>query len=57
MQKHPDLDYPDQQVMYFICAKEFGWTVQETDNQPAESVAWLLAMVETYYEVQHEQSS
>ena len=43
--------------MYFVCAKEFGWTIKETDEQPANLVAWLVAMVDIFYEGQNEQSS
>jgi hypothetical protein len=43
--------------MYFVCAKEFGWTVKETDEQPASAVSWMLAMIDIYYEVQNEQST
>jgi hypothetical protein len=43
--------------MYFMCAKEFGWTIKETDEQPAYLTAWLIAMAQTFYEVQNEQST
>jgi hypothetical protein len=57
MQRHPDLEYPDAEYDYFVCAKEFGWTIKETDEQPANTTSWLIAMVQAFYEVQNEQSS
>ena len=38
------LDYPDQEFMYYTCAKEFGWTITETDEQPAALVDWLISI-------------
>ena len=43
--------------MYFMCAKEFGWTINETNEQPAYLTAWLIAMSQTFYEVQNVQQS
>jgi hypothetical protein len=36
--------YPDEQYLYFLCAKEFGWTPLQTDEQPAYLIDWLLAI-------------
>jgi hypothetical protein len=30
--------------MYYICAKEFGWTIEETRSQPAKYLDWVLAI-------------
>ena len=38
------LDYPDQEYFYYVCAKEFGWTIIETDEQPAALVDWLISI-------------
>jgi hypothetical protein len=43
-ERHPDLTYPDDQFVYYFCAKEFGWTIEETDNQPAAMVDWLMSI-------------
>lgn len=28
--------------MYYICAKEFGWTIDETRNAPIHMLDWIL---------------
>jgi hypothetical protein len=43
-ERHPDLIYPDQQFLYYFCAKEFGWTIEETDNQPAGVLDYVIAI-------------
>lgn len=55
MERHSDLEYPDEEYTYFVCAKEFGWTINQTDEQPAHTTAWLIAMVQAHYEVENEQ--
>jgi hypothetical protein len=27
-----------------ICAKDFGWTIEETDNAPIHTLSWILAI-------------
>jgi hypothetical protein len=44
-------DYPYEEYLYYACAKEFGWTVQETDNQPAHMVDWMLKILKISREV------
>jgi hypothetical protein len=43
-QKQETLDYPEQEYFYYTCAKEFGWTITETDEQPAALVDWLISI-------------
>jgi hypothetical protein len=42
--KTPKAKYPDEEYLYYICAKEFGWTVLETDEQPAAVLDWLISI-------------
>ncbi|NBU93480.1 MAG: hypothetical protein EBS18_02815 [Actinobacteria bacterium] len=42
--RNENYDYPDDEWIYYLCAKEFGWTITETDNQPAGTVSWLLGI-------------
>jgi len=35
-----------------LCAKEFGWTPQETDEQPAFMVDWILKILKISREVE-----
>ena len=35
-----------------MCAKEFGWTPNETDEQPAYLVDWLLSISATVKKVE-----
>jgi hypothetical protein len=48
------MEYPDEYWEYYICAKEFGWTPEETDNQPAHTISWLLAIHNAVIEVENE---
>jgi len=52
--RHEDMEYPDEYWEYYICAKEFGWTPEETDNQPAHTISWLLAIHNAVIEVENE---
>lgn len=45
--------YPDEHWEYYICAKEFGWTPDEVDNQPAHKVAWVIAINNIVVEVEN----
>jgi len=40
----PGAQYPDEEYIYYICAKEFGWTISETDEQPAATLDWVLSI-------------
>jgi len=40
----PNAQYPDEQYLYYLCAKEFGWTIEETDNQPAGMLDWVIGI-------------
>ena len=48
------LIYPDQEFLYYFCAKEFGWTIEETNNQPAQMLDWVLAIAGFVKEVQRD---
>ena len=52
--RHDDLEYPDREYEYFLCAKEFGWTINEVDEQPAHTTAWLVAISQLMIEVENE---
>lgn len=49
-----DYEYPDTEWLYFVCAKQFGWTIEETDNQPAYMVDWLYAISGLVDEIENE---
>jgi hypothetical protein len=51
------LDYPDEQFLYYICAKQFGWTINEFNEQPAYMTHWLIAMAQLEIEVENERQS
>jgi hypothetical protein len=51
-ERHPNLTYPDDQFLYYFCAKEFGWTIEETDNQPAPMIDWIVAIHNAIGQVQ-----
>jgi hypothetical protein len=53
-QRHPDLDYPDEEWAYFKFADRFGWTPNQVDDLPANRADWLLAIADTLDEVQNE---
>jgi hypothetical protein len=40
----PDVKYPELEYLYYRCAKEFGWTVEETRNQPAYYLSWIISI-------------
>ena len=40
----PEQHYPDEEYLYYVCAKEFGWTILETDEQPAAKIDWLISI-------------
>ena len=40
----PDAKYPEKEYLYYKCAKEFGWTIEETRNQPAYYLDWIIAI-------------
>jgi hypothetical protein len=48
------MEYPDEFWEYYICAKEFGWTPIEVDNQPAYVVSWVMAINNVVIEVDNE---
>lgn len=48
------MEYPDEFWEYYICAKEFGWTPDEVDNQPARVVSWVIAIHNVVTEVENE---
>jgi hypothetical protein len=51
------LEYPDKEYQYYLCAKEFGWTITETDEQPAYLATWLMAIAQLESEVSNERQS
>ena len=48
-----DLDYPDLEYQYYLCAKEFGWTIKEFDEQPAYMATWVMAITQLAKEVEN----
>lgn len=40
--------------MYYIAAKEFGWTPLELDEQPAVIVDWIVAIATASSEAESE---
>lgn len=52
--REPSLNYPDKEFLYYFCAKEFGWTIEETDNQPAQMLDWVIAIAGIVKEVQND---
>jgi hypothetical protein len=48
------LNYPDQEYFYYVCAKEFGWTITETDEQPAALVDWLISIHNVVRQVEND---
>lgn len=40
----PDVKYPNSEYLYYRCAKEFGWTIEETQNQPAYYLTWIVGI-------------
>jgi len=53
-QRNENFSYPDEQYLYFIAAKEFGWTPNELDEQPAVIVDWLVAIATAHSEAEAE---
>jgi hypothetical protein len=54
--RNENYDYPFEEWIYYLCAKEFGWTVKETDEQPAYLVSWLLEINGTVKEIESDNS-
>lgn len=48
------MEYPDKYWEYYICAKDFGWTPEQVDNQPMQKLAWILAIRNVVIEVDNE---
>jgi hypothetical protein len=45
-------DYPNDEWFYYECAKKFGWTPLETDEQPTYVVSWMLAINRVVEEIE-----
>jgi hypothetical protein len=52
--REASLTYPDAEYIYYFCATEFGWTIEETDNQPAAMIDWLISIHGIVKQVQHD---
>jgi hypothetical protein len=52
--REPSFNYPDEEFLYYFCAKEFGWTIEETDNQPAYMLDWVVAIAGTVKGVEND---
>ena len=48
------MEYPDKYWEYYVCAKEFGWTPEQVDNQPMHKIAWVMAINNISTEVENE---
>jgi hypothetical protein len=46
--------YPLDEYFYYLCAKEFGWTPQEADEQPAEMVDWIIKIFGIVREIEND---
>jgi len=53
-ERNGNFDYPDDEFLYFLCAREFGWTILETDEQPAGLVSWLLEINGVIREIEND---
>ena len=51
----PGADYPDEEYLYYVCAKEFGWTPTELDEQPAALIDWIVSIHNIVRQVEHDQ--
>jgi hypothetical protein len=54
--RSPGFTYPDEEFFYWACAKKFGWTPNEVDEQPASIVEWVLSINSAIDEVKAEMS-
>jgi hypothetical protein len=52
--RNENFDYPDNEWVFYLCAKEFGWTITETDEQPAGLVSWLLEINGVVKEIEND---
>ena len=52
-----DLDYPDEEFCYYVCAERFGWTPQQVDEQPAYMLEWLVNIAGAMEEIKQEKSN
>jgi hypothetical protein len=50
-ERREDLEYPDDEWMYFQMADRFGWTPDQVDNLPASTADYLLAIAATVEQV------
>jgi hypothetical protein len=50
-ERRADLEYPDDEWMYFQMADRFGWTPDQVDNLPASTADYLLAIAATVEQV------
>jgi hypothetical protein len=50
-ERREDLEYPDEEWMYFQMADRFGWTPDQVDNLPAGTADYLLAIAATVEQV------
>lgn len=52
--REDSLDYPDEEYFYYLCAKEFGWTPSEVDEQPAAILDWLISIHNVVRQVEND---
>lgn len=50
-ERHESFSYPDAEYLYYVTADKFGWTILETDDQPAGMVDWLVSIAAVVDEV------
>jgi hypothetical protein len=50
-ERRGDLEYPDEEWLYFQMADRFGWTPDQVDNLPAGTADYLLAIAATVEQV------
>ena len=50
----PDAKFPEEEYLYFFCAKEFGWTINETDEQPIWMLDWVYQIAQIVRQVEND---
>jgi hypothetical protein len=53
-ERNDEWPFPDAEYRYYLCADRFGWTPEETDNQPAQLIDWVLGIAGVVEEVKAE---
>ena len=54
---NPDLDYPEDEFLYWQFAERYGWTPHQVDAQPVYYLDWILAIGNLKLEIEQEQAN